>query len=378
MWTRISGPPGRPFVGAQVSLLPPAFVREPSLRLPRPRVGVQRRISPIQVHEGDRVLVEISLMSPRSLRHVAVTDDVVGLGSAHFLAERIDADEPLVARYEVLCRPRGIYAVGPASVVVQDPLALVEQGGPVGTADRLVVYPTVEALEGLPLVRGQDPSVQATRANFAHSGGDDFFTLREYQQGDDLRRVHWPSSAKHDDLMIRQLEMPWQSRALVLLDHRVTGYGDPADFEQAVRGAASVTHHLYRNGFGPVLWAGSGNAAVRNADAYHLAMETLAIITTEPDIDLQRQVARLRRGGVSGGALIMVTGRPDEANLAAYRLLSRDFLRTVVMAVTQMPDEAILQFKRAGALTVVTGHDTRWAPAWREAMERSWSTATAG
>lgn len=348
------------------------------VRTSRPRVGVSRRISPIQVHEGDRALVEIRLSSPRGLRHVAVTDDVVGLGTAHFLAEEIDADEPLVARYEVLCRPRGVYAVGPASVTVQDPLALVDQGGPVGSTDRLVVYPTVESLEGLPVVRGQDPSVQATRANFSHSGGDDFFTLREYQQGDDLRRVHWPSSAKHDELMIRQLEMPWQSRALVLLDQRASGYPDPADFEQAVRGAASVVHHLYRNGFSPGLWAGSGNAAVRNADAYNLAMEALALVRTEATVDLQSQVARLRRGGVSGGALIMVTGAPDEADLAAFRLLSRDFLRTVVMAVTQIHDEAILQFKRAGAVTVVTSRDTRWAPVWREAMEQTWSTATAG
>ncbi len=158
-----------------------------------PRARLTRRISPVQVHDGDRAIVQLSLVSSRRL-HSAIVEDVVhSLGTASFVAERVDESQPMSARYEVLCKPRGVYKVGPAIVKVRDPMALAESISSGRKADRLVVYPGIESLAGLPVVRGQDPNVNSARANFSHSGGDDFFTLREYQRGDDLRRVHWPA-----------------------------------------------------------------------------------------------------------------------------------------------------------------------------------------
>jgi hypothetical protein len=107
-------------------------------------------------------------------------------------------------------------------------------------------------------------------------------------------------------------------------------------------------------------------------------MEELATVQAAPDIDLRSLVARMRRSGLAGGALVMVTGAPDEADLEVFRTLGRDYLRTVVMSVAQRENEAILQLKRAGAISVLAGVGSSWAPIWREAMERAWSTATAG
>jgi uncharacterized protein (DUF58 family) len=349
------------------------------VRLTAPRVAIGRRLTPFQVHDGDRVVVEVSLSSGRRIYQVDVTDHVHGLGSAHFVADRVESRQPMVARYEILCRPRGIYQVGPSDVRVRDPLGLTESGGTAGSADRLVVYPAVEDLDGLPLGRGQDPSVNTSRANFANQGGEDFFTLREYQQGDDLRKVHWRSSAKRDELMIRQLEMPWQSRALVLFDPRRAKHPGAESYEQAVRGAASVLRHLFTHGYTPTLWAGRGSGTiVGSSDAYTIAMEELAVIQPNDQIDLQATVAKLRRGGMAGGVMVLITGPPDDADLGAFRLLSRDFYRTVVMSVADRANEGILQFARAGAATAVTPASGSWSTVWKETMERTWSTATAG
>ena len=321
----------------------------------------------------------MTLESPRRISQVAVEDKVHGLGSAHFIADRVEPSRPMVARYEILCRPRGVYRVGPADVRVQDPLGLTESGGTSGGADRLVVYPAVEDLVGVPSGRGHDPTVNTARAAFSHSGGEDFFTLREYAQGDDLRKVHWPSSAKRDELMIKQLEMPWQSRALVALDPRRAGHATPESFEHAVRGAASVLRHLFRSGYSPTLWTGDGNGTpVGSAETYALAMEELASIESTESNHLRTAVARLRRTGIAGGVLVLVTGAPDESDLAAFQALGRDFYRTVVLSVAKPGTEAILQFARGGAVTVPSEPGSRWAPTWKEAIERSWSTATAG
>jgi uncharacterized protein (DUF58 family) len=272
-----------------------------------------------------------------------------------------------------------VYRVGPSLVSVTDPLGFAEATSTAGTVDRLVVYPKVENLQGVPTGRGHDQTISTSRASLWHTGGEDFFTLREYQQGDDLRRVHWPSSARRDELMIKQLEMPWQSRAFVVLDPRVEPHRSAQSFEQAVRGAASVLHHLYRSGYTPTIWSGSGNGTiVSNAEAYQLAMEELATIAPRASIDLRQLVGRLRRSGMAGGVLVMVTGEADETDLAALQLLSQDFYKTVVLSVEQGENDEIAGFARAGALVVRTTPDGVWSESWRNAMEHGWSTASAG
>ncbi len=350
-----------------------AFVRRAA-----PRVAVGRKLAPAQVHEGDRAVVEIIVNARKLVRNLVIEDEVVGLGSARFAAGKVEPGVPLTARYEILCRPRGIYQVGPARAMVNDPLGLAEARATMGGMTRLIVYPSVEDLEGFPVVHGQDPSVQTAKPTFSHHGGEDFFTLREYQVGDDLRRVHWPSSAKRDALMIKQLEIPWQSRALLLFDHRARVYRNGEAFEQAVRGAASAIRHLFRGGFYPDMWTLEAVPTARGRDRYRAAMEQLATIQTVRDVDLHRTVSRMRKRGAGGGALVLVTGNPDEADLAAFRTLSRDFARSLVLAVGSPEPAIIAGFQRGGAVTVVISPNQRWSPAWDEAMERSWSTVTAG
>lgn len=348
------------------------------VRFVAPRVDVSRRLYPAQVHEGDQVVVEVDVVAGRRIRNLSLEDTVHGLGVARFAAARTNPGQPLVARYEVLCRARGIYQVGPAEVSISDPLALNERRSRTGAVDHLTVYPRVERLSGFPAVRGLDPAVQSTRPTFAPHGGEDFFTLREYQIGDDLRKVHWPSSAKRDALMIRQQEIPWQARALVLLDVRREVYPVEDSFEQAVRGAASAVTHLYQGGFSPELWAAERAPGLRSGNRYKQAMDMLATIATSPTLDLRQTVSRLRRQGAGGGALVVVTGNPDEGVLAAFRVLAKDFARTIVMAIADRPDDSILSFQRAGAVTVTATTGSSWAPAWRTAMEMSWATASAG
>jgi uncharacterized protein (DUF58 family) len=349
------------------------------VRLAAPRLSLSRAINPEQLHDGERAIVDLGLRSRRKVYRVSVEDRVHGLGSARFVADRISTDESMAGRYEVLCRPRGVYKVGPAKVSIGDPLGFTESTSQFGSASRLVVYPRVDDLEGVPTGRGQDQTINTSRAAFWHSGGEDFFTLREYQQGDDLRKVHWPSSARRDELMIKQLEMPWQSRAFIVLDPRVEPHDSAESFEQAVRGAASTLRHLYRSGYTPTVWAGnSDGTVVSNADAYRKAMEELATISPARAIDLRALIGRLRRSGMAGGVLVMVTGQPDDADLASFQLLSQDFYRTVVLSVANGDDEAIVGFARLGALVVRTAATGTWSEPWRNAMEHGWSTATAG
>jgi uncharacterized protein (DUF58 family) len=164
----------------------------------------------------------------------------------------------------------------------------------------------------------------------------------------------------------------------VILDQRSGPYAVPEAFEQAVRGAASVIAHLYANGFSPELWTGERVPVLQSASLFTQALEVLATVQPIAGLDLRSTVVRLRRQGVGGGALVIITGVADDGVLAAYRALARDFSHAVVLSVADPAPFELVTLQRAGAVTVNVGPDDRWAPAWRTAMELSWSTASAG
>lgn len=345
------------------------------VRLNPRKVTISRRLSSASLHSGDTATVSLTLDTTgrRPIRNLRIQDEVEDHGRASFEVANLSPGIRGHASYQVVCRARGVYKVGPAVGYTTDPLGLAELPTPALKLDRLVVFPKVEELSGMPMMRGKDPAMAAAQPEHSQRGGEDFYTLREYQRGDDLRRVHWPYSAKTDRLMIRQLETPWRARALVFLDVRSDSYESAAAFETAVSGAASVVTHLVRSGFDADLWAGDAN--VIDASDYRGAMERLAVVATDPRIDLRAVVSRIRQRG-GGGALILVTGVADRELLAVQGLLAPDFGHTVLMGVSNSTPQTVIGFHRAGVTTVMVAPDEPWDNTWLNTMRSTWSTAS--
>ena len=347
------------------------------VRMRRSEIAISRRLGSAIVHDGDTTTITLAIHNAgkRSAANLTVEDDVAQLGVASFEVAKIGKEETTTATYRVTCRPRGVYSVGPASIRAADPLGLAEMQTTAGPVDRIVVYPAIESLTGFPIVRGQDPSMQASRPEHSQRGGEDFYTLREYQRGDDLRRVHWPSSARTDQLMIRQLETPWQARALVLLDVRASAYESAWAFERAVSGAGTVVTHLVSAGFDADLWA--GDAEPIDASRYGSAMERLALVNPHHSIDIEAVASRIRQKG-GGGALIILTGIADRALLHVQQLLSHDYPTTVLLSATEATPQVLVGFQRLGVITVSMSEEGSWAPAWMTAMRSTWTNVSVG
>jgi hypothetical protein len=172
--------------------------------------------------------------------------------------------------------------------------------------------------------------------------------------------------------MIRQLETPWQSRALVLLDVRTESYESDAAFEKAVSGAATVVTHLVSSGFDADLWAGDADPI--DASRYGSVMERLALVKPDPAIDIEAVASRIRQKG-GGGALVIVTGIADRNLLSVQQLLSKDYPTTVLMTASQSTSQVLVGFHRLGVTTVSITPDELWAPAWMTGMRKTWSAA---
>lgn len=310
--------------------------------LTRIRLEVARELYPPRVHAGSpsRVDVRVTNHGGRSSPVLALRDGVSGTGGAHLMLGPLEPGETTHAAYRLPTEKRGILTIGPLQIVLTDPFGLARVALVGAGESELTVYPRVDTVAAVPHTTGDDPHAGAEHPNTLGRSGEDFYALRRYVVGDDLRRVHWPATARHDDLMVRQDELPWQGRATVLLDVRAATV-PPAALESAVSAAASVVMASWRRQ--DLVRLVSTDGADSGFATGHAQMEAILehLATVEPTVDneFRRVGERLGRSSI-GGALVAIVSEMPQAELDA---LAR--LRT-----------------RFGSLTVVQLHRSSWDP----------------
>ncbi|WP_185994894.1 DUF58 domain-containing protein [Nocardioides campestrisoli] len=231
----------------------------------RYRLALQREVSPRLVAAGQPATVTLTLTNEgRTPTGILLLEDRVPylLGSQpRFVLEGISHGWRRQVTYRLRSEVRGHYEVGPMTVRVTDPFGLVELGRSFHTTAPLTVTPRTTELPPVPLGGAWTGSGDNRPRSFATGSAEDV-TVREYRRGDDLRRVHWRSSARVGELMVRREEQPWQSRAIVVLDNRRVahrGEGPASSLEAAVSAAASVAVHLAQRGYLVRLITASGD-----------------------------------------------------------------------------------------------------------------------
>jgi uncharacterized protein (DUF58 family) len=173
-------------------------------------------------------------------------------GNARFAIDGLLSRESRTVSYRMPRLPRGRYRAGPLHIRLTDPFHLVDVRRSFAATSEIVVAPVVERLRGVEAPRSMDVGDNAGSHSIGVHGADDAST-REYRTGDDLRKIHWRSSARTGALMVRQEERPWQGQLTVLLDTRTGAHVDGphsdagdadervrSSFEWAVSAAATI------------------------------------------------------------------------------------------------------------------------------------------
>jgi uncharacterized protein (DUF58 family) len=166
-------------------------------------------------------------------------------------------------RYLVRAQHRGRYPVGPLHIHAGDPTGMVDLHQVVPSTASILVTPRTEPLPRIALT-GRWAGAGDDRTRDLLGTGSPDVTVREYRVGDDLRRIHWPTSARVDELMVRREEQPWQARCTLVIDNRRIshrGYGASGSMETAVRAAASITRYLVSEDFEVRLVSATGEAS---------------------------------------------------------------------------------------------------------------------
>ncbi|MCX5192401.1 DUF58 domain-containing protein [Streptomyces sp. NBC_00249] len=177
-----------------------------------------------------------------------------GTPAEHRRAASAGGGERLVVRLPT--EHHGVLVLGPSALRVRDPLGLFHRESRAGAAQTLRVLPRTLPVPGPGA--GRTRSTQVTGRPLAHRDGPEFHTLREYRPGDDVRRIHWPSSARTSALVVRQDTAVEEPTRYVWLDTRAVCYPDRAAFEEAVDTAASLAADAARRGLALRLWTSEG------------------------------------------------------------------------------------------------------------------------
>jgi uncharacterized protein (DUF58 family) len=249
-------------------------------------------------------------------------------------------------------------------------------------ADTLTVTPMI-----VPLPHGRFMGAWTgggdSRARTISTAGEDDVAPREYRHGDDLRRVHWRSTARYGELMVRREEQQWQSRGTLLLDTRREvhpGAGARSSFEQAVSVAASIGVQLGREGFGLRFVTDAGEVLAPSSAFHGALLDALAVARTSTNRSLLPGLAAVR-GAVGSssegdGLLIAVLGRLSQAEARAIAGIRRGTATCVAVLIDTRaghaaPAEesvaAARLLRSAGWRVVTVGSAAALATAWAHA-----------
>ncbi|MEU2114316.1 DUF58 domain-containing protein [Streptomyces sp. NPDC016459] len=360
----------------------------------RYRVAASRRLTPQRVEAGTEARVQLRMENVSKLpTGLLMLQDHVPymLGPRpRFVLDRVEAGGRREVSYRVRSDLRGRFPLGPLQLRLNDPFGMCELTRSFSAYDTLTVVPRTESLPSVKLV-GETSGYGDGRQRSLALAGDDDIIPRAYRHGDDLRRVHWRSTARYGELMVRREEQPQRARCTVLLDTRRVAYqgsGPDSAFEWAVSGAASSLVHMLERGYAVRLVTDTGSAvpgegtdgfaasAQDSAESAGLLMDTLAVVDHSEGGGLSRASDVLRGG--DEGLLIAFVGDLDREQAAlTARMRGRAGAAVAFVldsgtwltggSVTGAVEDRVRQLREAGWTALAVPPGARLADLWQQA-----------
>ena len=263
------------------------------------------------------------------------------------------------------CQERGRFTLGPVTLTSGDPFGLFRVSRKVPATSTVVVYPATVELRAFPLPVGQLPGGDALRRR-THYVTTNASGVREYAPGDGFNRIHWPSTARRDRLIVKEFELDPLSDVWMVLDMHRDVHCDagtlewrqhllqldrtppwsrkplrlelpPSTEEYAVTAAASIAQYFLRRDRALGLVAVGQRREVVQADRGERqltkVLETLAVLHARGDIPLAQVLTAEAMGLARGTTLVIVSSSVDMRWPIVARHLDRSGLSVVAVLI---------------------------------------------
>ena len=287
------------------------------VRLVHPsRLSLSRRVSSEMVAVSDPVDVTLQVTNKASLPSptIRLNERVSGAADARFSFAPVPGSSTATGRYRLQPDRRGVLEIGPTIVSDIDGLGLARRRRVFGRRTRVVVHPPVETLISPRLPVGGALSLPSDfHRRSLGLESDEFDVLRPYVEGDDLRHIHWRSTARLDEFMVRRFQPSRPGRLTVIIDTRPPGDLESVQ-DRTTSVAASIVCAVLRSGDEAQILTTDGRRTplLAHYSEVGVPLEFLARLEGgRPEIDVQ---------SIDGGSVVVaVSASPDAIDDDAAR-----------------------------------------------------------
>ena len=244
-------------------------------------LSVSRTVTPARLHVGSTSSVTLSLSNRRIIPTpvAQITDEVDGTPRADAHVPPLTRGKVTRASYRVPAEVRGRIALGPMRTRVTDPFALATVLRTSAPDAAVLVLPAYDVVSAPPQPSGRVASKADRSPGRIGAHGEEFSSLRDYVVGDDLRKVHWPSTARSGDLVVRSEHVPEHGDSMVMLDVR-SAVATPETFERMVSAATSLLIACFTRGDTVRFKTTAGDDLVaEDQPSFDAILDRLALIT---------------------------------------------------------------------------------------------------
>lgn len=307
-------------------------------RRPPPIEGTRSEGRP-RLAAGETVSMSVRLSASRRVSTFVLEEQIPpALGdTAAVPIAVLDPGEEVEHEYKLTCRRRGTYELGPLAVKWGDPFGFTRRSTVLAEPVEVLVHPAVELVEDRPLTRlFEDPPIRPPVSK-PWPTGFEFYGMRQYAPGDDVRRVVWRAYARTGQLLVREAEQGIVDKVTILLDQDVHHHSRgevSGSFEAAVKVAASLGVKHLRDGFSVAMEGSRGPLVpvLRGGTSQLTLLDALARVEREP-VPVNDAIMRLVGDQIRNTHLVLITPRLDAQAAATLDLVLRRGISVIVAAL---------------------------------------------
>ena len=294
-----------------------------AVRLVHPsRLSFSRRVSSemVAVSEPVEVTLEVANLARLPSPTVRGAEQVSGAGGIGFSLAPVPGGSTVVTSYRLQPARRGVLEIGPTVFSDIDGLGLAQRRRIFGRRTRVIVHPPIETLVSPRLPVGGALSLPSDyRRRSLGLESEEFDVLRPYVEGDDLRHIHWRSTARLDEFMVRRFQPARPGRLTVIIDTRPPGDLSTVQ-DRTTSVAASIACAVLRSGDEARILTtdGRGTPLLAHYSEVGAALEFLALLEGgRPEIDVEPNEG--------GSVVVAVSAFPDaiDSDSARHDLAQR-------------------------------------------------------
>lgn len=307
-------------------------------------LSAMRKLSAARLFEDGEVKVTLRMQNHSALSKVIEVRDRVPevmriKEGANYILMEIGPRRETFIEYTIETPLRGFYTIGPVSIRMQDTFGLFHKEKEIHIYDDFLVFPKMEDLKDT-FVKSKVPKIFTGAVNIRNPGpGSEFYSLREYLQGDEFRSINWKAYARSGELMINERERDAVSDIILIIDSRAVAETGPVSRNALVystRAGASLAKYFLsrRDSVGLVVYSDEVVSVDRDTGKKQLyvLLTKLAGAMARGNVPLQVVVNRILPHLTRGSPIIVLSNLEDDPTVitALRDIRARDFDVTVL------------------------------------------------